>query len=521
MKATNDLYKLIKSLTKTEKTYFKKFAVRHNPKENNAFLRLFNAFELKNDDLRYNENDIKKKFKNEQFINQLPVIKNYLYNTILKSLTLYYLEEKVSIKLNYLLNSANVLYDKELYNESLKILSKAEKIAEQNEMDPELLEIINIRRKVLRTKSSLNEGAEEIMKTYEQEKNVIDKMSNLWGYKKLYDELIIFTSSKGLTKNKEEQKELYRIIEHPLIADYTNAKSLHAKIFYHQIKGIAVRFISDIENAYMHMKELIRIIDAHPSKKKIFGPFYILAKQNLITHIVDLNKIDELDKYSEELLKENDLLTDLPGKMKKFLEARSYTILTGVDIQNGDFDKAQPMIQKILELSENNQYRDEEIVSNYVAAMNYFGLGELNQSLKYLNKIFNSKAFMLRTDVQSSSRIFNLILHYELGNIDSLEYFIKSTYRFLHKTKNLLQFEILTLKIIKKLTKVSNQKELIELLKEHRSELEKVFTDPAESEQMHGFDIIAWVDSKIQNKTYREVIKERLKTHSKQLYIKN
>lgn len=515
MKATNDLYKLIKSLTKTEKTYFKKFAVRHNPKENNAFLRLFNAFELKNDDPRYNENDIKKKFKNEQFVNQLPVIKNYLYNTILKSLSLYYLEEKVSIKLNYLLNSANVLYDKELYNESLKILSKAEKIAEQNEMDPELLTIINIRRKVLRTKSSLNEAAEEIMKTYEEEKNVIEKMNNLWGYKKLYDELVIFASSKGLTKNKEEQKELYRIMDHPLLSDISMAVNMHSKIFYHQIKGIITRFISDIESSYMHTKALIELVDSKPSKKKIFGAFYLIAKQNLIIPTVILNKTDEFERYSKELLSDHHLVEDMPGKVKRFLKARSYTILVGINIMNGDFEKALPITQKILELSVNNKYRDEELVANYISAINYFGLGDLNNSLKYLNRIFNSKEFMLRTDVQSASRIFNLILHYELGNIDSLEYFIKSTYRFLHKTKNLQPFELLTLKIIKKLTKVSNKKELIELLKEHRNELEKIFTDSVESDKLHGFDIIAWVDSKIEDKTYSEVVKIRAKTHSK------
>jgi tetratricopeptide (TPR) repeat protein len=512
MKATNDLHKLIKSLSKTEKTYFKKFAVRHNSKENNTFLRLFNAFEVKKDDIRYNENDIKKKFKNEKFIRQLPVIKNYLYNTILKSLNLYYLEEKINIKLNFYLNSANLLLDKELYNESLKILAKAEKLAEENEMDAELLQIINIKRKVLRIKTSLNEAVGEIMETYNEEKKVLEKISNILGYKKLYDEMVIYASSKGLTKNKEEQKELLRIKNDPLLSDYSNATNTHSRVLYHQMLGIITRFLNDIEGTYYHHKKLIELVDNEPSKKKIFAAYYLLTKQNLIVPAMTLGKTDEPKQLCDELLKGQDaLLIYLPGKVKRFVELRTYTIIAGIHMHNGDFDKATPLLEKVVKLAENNRYRDEDVVANHLSAVNYFALGELNRSLKHLNAIFNSKTFMLRTDIQSSSRIFSLILHYELGNIDSLEYFLKSTYRFLRKMKNLLRFEMLTLKIIKKLTKISNNKELVELLKEHRDELEEIFFDPQESERLHGFDIIAWVDSKLQDKTYREIIRAKVK----------
>ncbi|HEX2787404.1 MAG TPA: hypothetical protein VHP32_05815 [Ignavibacteria bacterium] len=510
MKATNDLYKLIKSLSKTEKTYFKKFAVRHNSKENNTFLRLFDAFEAKNNDIRYNENDIKKKFKNEKFVRQLPVIKNYLYNTILKSLNLYYLEEKINIKLNSLLNSANVLFDKELFNDSLKVLAKAEKIAAENEMDIELLQVINIRRKVLRVKTSLNESAEEILKTYEQEKNILEKMNNQVAYKKLYDEMVIYASSKGVTKNKEEQQELLRIKNNILLSDIAYANNLHSQILYHLMLGVITRFLNDWEATYYHHKEIIMLLDKEPEKKKIFASQYLLAKQNLITPSLVLKNHEEFQNLCDELLSnQHELLIYLPHKVKRFVESRTYVIIIGMYKYRGDFEKCVPLIEKTLNLVENNNYRDEEIVAHYVAAVTFFGLGELNRSLKHLNKIFNSKSFMLRTDIQSSGRIFNLILHYELGNIDSLEYFVKSTYRFLRKTKNLLKFETLALKVIKKLTKISNNKELIVLLKEHRNELEEIFLDPEESERLHGFDIIAWVDTKVENKTYQEIVKAR------------
>lgn len=510
MKATKDLYSLIKSLSKTEKSYFKKFAVRHNDEHNNAFLKLFDAFDRKKEAYEYTEDDIKEKFRNERFVKQLPVIKNYLYGTILKSLNLYYTEEKTDIRINSVINSANILFQKELLGQSLKMLEKARKIALENEMDVKLLEVIHLERKVLRINQSLNQVTDELQRNYEEERELLRKLENISSYRKLYDRFIIFASGYGITKNKETQQELFDILYDPLLKDYANAKYTQTQIMYHHMRSLIYRFLADLETSTYHLTQVLSIIDNTENGKKRFPTDYLQSKQNLISQSVAFSNFAQADAVSEELLKEqNDLIKDMPLKVRKFLISRTYVIIACYNMYKGEFEQNIPLMRELTALTENNRFRDEEVVSNYVCAVNYFALGNLHKSLETLNKIFNSKDFPLRADIQSSSRVFNLILHYELGNTESLEYFIKSTYRYLRKNKNLLKVETLILKFIKDLVKVQSQKHLKELLLEKKAEIEGIFADPAESEQMHGFELIAWIESKINDKPYAEIIRSK------------
>ncbi len=70
----------------------------------------------------------------------------------------------------------------------------------------------------------------------------------------------------------------------------------------------------------------------------------------------------------------------------------------------------------------------------------YFGSGDYEKAILYLNKIINWKVG-LRNDLQSYARLLHMIAHYELHNYDLLEYLIKSVYRFMAKLENLSTVE--------------------------------------------------------------------------------
>jgi hypothetical protein len=76
MKPSNSLFILIKSLTKSEKRYFKRFCTIYSKERQNNYLLLFNAIAEQKE---YDELQIKSKFRNEKFVKQLNVLKVYLY----------------------------------------------------------------------------------------------------------------------------------------------------------------------------------------------------------------------------------------------------------------------------------------------------------------------------------------------------------------------------------------------------------------------------------------------------------
>jgi hypothetical protein len=80
---------------------------------------------------------------------------------------------------------------------------------------------------------------------------------------------------------------------------------------------------------------------------------------------------------------------------------------------------------------------NEDLVRIYhTISMVYFGVGEYNKALHWLNKIINTNYEDLSQDIIRISKLINLIVHFELGNDDLLSYIYKSSVRFLHNKKN-------------------------------------------------------------------------------------
>ena len=124
MAKKGNLFLFIKSLSKSEKRYFRIYAGMSGKEAN--YLRLFDAIEGQEE---YNEAEIRKKFKGEKFVSQLHVTKIYLTELILKALRNYHSDTSVHSKLLDLIKDIELLFDKELYDLCYYKIMKAEELA--------------------------------------------------------------------------------------------------------------------------------------------------------------------------------------------------------------------------------------------------------------------------------------------------------------------------------------------------------------------------------------------------------
>ena len=69
------------------------------------------------------------------------------------------------------------------------------------------------------------------------------------------------------------------------------------------------------------------------------------------------------------------------------------------------------------------------MVLNYKIGSLYFGSGDFETSIDYMQKIINENVG-LRYDLQCYARLQHLLAHYELGNYELLEYLSRSVHRF-------------------------------------------------------------------------------------------
>ena len=187
-----------------------------------------------------------------------------------------------------------------------------------------------------------------------------------------------------------------------------------------------------------------------------------------------------------------------------------YTARINLSFLQGTFTKGLrmvPLLEKMLK--EYGPYLDAHrvLVFYYKIACLYFGSGNNEKAIDYLNRIINSKAD-LRNDLQCYARLLNLIAHYELGNFDLLEYLIKSVYRFMSKMENLSKVEEEIFVFLRRSFHVGAhalKPEFEKLL----DKLKKYEGNPLETRAFAYLDIISWLESKINNVNVQDVIREK------------
>ena len=171
MKPSTELFKLVKSLTKSEKRFFKLSSSLQSGEKN--YLKIFDYIEHQSS---YDENALKEEFGNQTFIKHLPSEKNHLYKLILKSLRSYYSEQSISSSLKQEIKNVEILYNKALYKECEKFVGRAKQTAKRYEKFYYWFELIGWEKKLLESAYESGEFSTDLDKLVEEEERVIAKL---------------------------------------------------------------------------------------------------------------------------------------------------------------------------------------------------------------------------------------------------------------------------------------------------------------------------------------------------------
>ena len=144
MTPSDELFKLIKCLTKSEKRFFKLFSSLQSGDKN--YLKIYDYLVSIEE---YDEYEFKKKISDKKLANNLPSEKNNLYKLILKSLRAYHDGKSINNILKNEINNIEILYNKALYKELKKKIRRAKIIAEKYEKFSYLLELVNWEKKLV------------------------------------------------------------------------------------------------------------------------------------------------------------------------------------------------------------------------------------------------------------------------------------------------------------------------------------------------------------------------------------
>ena len=174
------LFKLIKTLSKSEKRNFKLYANRIQSHEEAKFIQLFDVMDKLS---CYDEEQILKKIPAIKKA-QLSNLKRHLYKQLLISLRLIHIQRNIDIQIREQLDFAKILYNKGLYQQSLKLLERVKSIAFENHQDIHHLEIVEFEKLIesRHTTRSIENRADELAVESEKRTEIVSTtglLSNL------------------------------------------------------------------------------------------------------------------------------------------------------------------------------------------------------------------------------------------------------------------------------------------------------------------------------------------------------
>lgn len=517
---TDDLLKLVGSLNRAEKRHFRLF-VKRNQQANAEilFLQLFDILERTGE---YDEEYILKRIEGIKK-SQLSNLKAHLYKQLLTSLRLLNRNKDEEILLRENLDYARILYNKGLYRQALDVLDKVKKRASQIEANTVVLEIAQFEKLIegQYITRSIEGRAEELSKECTA---ITKKIASSNAFSNLALRLYGLYLNIGLVSNKQDLLMVQTFFRGQLPDVQYEDLDFWGKVSYCQAYTWMHLMCHEFPLCYRYTQRWVDLFRENDRMIEANAPLYLKGIHN---QLATLFNMWQYDKFVDEL-------------QQLELFPHQYDLTNNVNVQGlyhlyqfdhqirkhymeGTFTQGLGLVPQIMEVIDDNRYNWDDhriMIFYYRIACLYFGSGDNDTAIDYLNLIINQRSPNYRSDIQAYSRILSLICHFEMGNVQLVEYQVKSVYRFLAKVEHLQETQQLIFRFLRRLTRVREDQLRDEFIK-LKARLDKVAENPFERRPFTFLDIPSWLESKIKDVSVEEVLRAKFERMRHAEEIKN
>ncbi|MGM0532294.1 MAG: hypothetical protein ACQER7_13190 [Bacteroidota bacterium] len=476
--------------------------------EGTKFSQLFDILDKQEE---YNEQEILNKASSIK-PQQLSNLKAHLYKQLLKSLRLKNLNSDIEISIREWIDYARVLYNKGLYQQSLRVLEKAKGMAEANRKNILHMEIVDYEKliELQYITRSIGNRADELTSEIQE---VSRKIHSAQTYSNLALKLYSLYLKVGSAKNKKDMLMVSSFFNSNFVPPEDISRcDFYEKLYIYQAYLWYNYITQDFLMCYKYAQKWVDLYRNNSEMIYNQTDMYLKGINSLLNALHMLRyhpKFEEELGNLQELIKNKKIPWNDNNLRVYYLFYYKHRI--NYHFLEGTFSEGVKLIPEINEYIKNySRHLDNHriLVFYYKIASLYFGSGDYRSTIRYLNYILNFRDISIRQDFHSFARILNLVAHYELGNEDLLEYQVKSVYRFLYKMDNLQQVQRHVVDFLRRLTHI-NPDDLHSEFEKLRDKLVSLKDDPFEQRAFLYLDIISWLESKIENRPVQDIIREK------------
>jgi len=501
---TDELFQLVHSLNKSEKRLFKLHVKRISGTEDLKILALFDALEGM---AEYDEDKLLRKNPSIQK-QQLSNMKAYLYKLLLSSLT--HSSPDIETQLAEQMMYARLLYNKGLYMQALKILDKVKSAARANNQSTYRLQALIFEKKIeaMHITRSIEGRAEKLWNESNEVNRRVQLLSRLSGFAlQLYSWYI----QNGHARDEKDEKALKAFFDENLPACALGDMDFYERLYYYQAYTWHTFILQDLLGFYRYSQKWVNLFEENREMKDTESIQYVKGLHNLSTaHFV----LSNYKKFDEALQQFDHFAVSEAGQKDTNTQIQTFIYLQiallNRHFMHGTFTKGLSLVPYIEEKIEEYKLHIDThriLIFYYKIACLYFGSGDNEKAIDYLNLIINRKPD-LRTDLHCYSRLLHLIAHFEMGNYQLVEYLIKSVYRFMARMKNLNIVEEAIFRFLKNSFN-SNPEKIVNEFKPLKEKLETLKGNPLATRSFMYLDIIGWLESKIENVPVQQIIRNK------------
>lgn len=499
MAVSDDLFQLVKSLTKSEKGYFKKYAYKNISGEKssasgNDYLKLFDLLDRQTD---YNEDKVLKKLSKTGLVGNFSGSKNYLFKLLMNCLADYHAAKMPTAQIASQLVKAKLLSKKGLRSQANIFLKKASKLAQQEDFTA-------IKPLVHFTALTCGSAHSVIAKDQPVYEDAIsayiesgERIAMDGRYHKLSIRVLDILKQDESLRSQEMHEALDQQLADPLLQESDFPATFYSRHIFLSHKQMLL-------NASGYKKQTIeineRIIDFwkdETSQQTANPGMFIGALANVFASDIECNEGKLFNKYKYLLENfEPELTTTMVSKRNAiiYLEQRDLTSRKKFTELN-EFGKTEifPFVQQYGELLP----PDRIAFIFYQLCFTAMQCEKWEEAIEWLNHIAQSNQNRLSRSDKMQWRVLLLINHYELENWDLLPSLIVAAYRHLLKQDAPLRTEKALVQCIRNLPARFEKRALKEAFAELRNQVTEFKDDPLEKGFEGYFNLVEWLDEKI------------------------
>ena len=506
MLKSESLIHLINNLTKQEKKEFSLY-ISNKPEKDYIFL-----FRLIDDKKVSDPEELKMSFLTAKPTSSFNTVVIYLFDLLIDILTRLRTEQDSYYLLFNELLHARVLYEKSMYQECFQVLKKVKEKAVYYENHFALLVAQRLELNYLLTLDFEDMDEQKLLNKQYKMNNTLKSIRQLNEQSSLYELLKYRMINRGASRSLEETQKLDDLVTSEIsIVASAGVENFEIKKNHQLFQANYFITVGDYKAAFNSFVELNKLFEENSHLWNNPPVYYLMTVEGMLESLRIMHNYEGMNYFIEKLGK-----LSSPSSSFQLNVIFIYRLFSFIDA--GDFDKAgiwiaehqTSLIDKMLLLKEQQQAE----MSLYIALI-HLGNGEYRKARKRLSATIG-RGHLYSLPLFRTIRIVNVMIHYELGDVDYIQSEIRSIKREMSKNKGYnLKVESFLLKFLNYSFADTNRKKRAEIWESMAEEVHALYADKYETQILRKFDFVAWVEAKIFEVPLSDILKREHASKSK------